>query len=833
MGAMPNPLCRLLVLIVFIAFAPTIALPQVEAWRKKTSAAGLAVGINPLNPRSVYAERYGYLIASYDEGLTWIELGEPGITFIRQILVHPSDTMTIFCLSGILGLRKSTDYGATWRTVLGTVGIDGESMVTDPLRPDTMFVGNFSGGQVYRSMDRGETWERRGTAGENLCALAIRSDSSNIMYAGTGGGRISKSTDYGASWYVVKRGTAGANFQETPRIVIHPTSPMIAYATTYGSVDTTLDVWKTTDGGTTWTISLRRTPTWALEIDPVNPDIVYAGTFDRDIVSVFRSTDAGENWQSLERGFPSGGYMWSLKVHPLNPAMVWVSVTHDAFGEEGIYKLSSATTIVRGALIDAVTRDTVREATIRIVETGDSANVSPDASLFSLAYFDGDPTLTPTARVEAFPYYVKDTSVYFTTDSTRSQDILLWPLEKVTFNGSIVDSQTLSPVAARITMRARYPGREEVFTDSTDANGEFRYEDVYVSEPVIVAYPELVVEPDIPFETTFSHDLSITASTPPARIALRHADVLVVSAGDSGRYLGYYLEALRMAGYATNSWNRLERGGISLRRASEFSTRSVIYYTGNRRHGFAAEEHDSLLAALDAGVNLLITGQDILELNDSLSLFSNRLGIAFAGNTITGACLGVPGEIFAGTQFFTQGIGANNQVSRDSIRIFGNGARKILSYGTGSTTAGVRVEDGGAGSKVVFLGFGFESIHTDAKRMSVIKTIIDYFSGTTSVATGHEGDPGGYELRQNFPNPFNPRTTLQFSLLSAGHVRLALFDMMGREVDVLVNGWREAGLMSVQWDGSAFASGLYLARLSIWGRNLDEQRFERKLMLMK
>jgi hypothetical protein len=69
-----------------------------------------------------------------------------------------------------------------------------------------------------------------------------------------------------------------------------------------------------------------------------------------------------------------------------------------------------------------------------------------------------------------------------------------------------------------------------------------------------------------------------------------------------------------------------------------------------------------------------------------------------------------------------------------------------------------------------------------------------------------------------YPNPFSPRTTVRFFLPDRSHVRLAVYDLAGRLVDVLVDGRRDPGVHRVEWDGTnesraAVASGVYFARL--------------------
>ena len=90
---------------------------------------------------------------------------------------------------------------------------------------------------------------------------------------------------------------------------------------------------------------------------------------------------------------------------------------------------------------------------------------------------------------------------------------------------------------------------------------------------------------------------------------------------------------------------------------------------------------------------------------------------------------------------------------------------------------------------------------------------------SASVSTANETDatadvPTEFELGQNYPNPFNPTTTIEFSMPEATAVRLAVYDMLGREVKVLVNGVVPAGRQTVQFDATGLPSGNYLYRMT-------------------
>jgi len=73
--------------------------------------------------------------------------------------------------------------------------------------------------------------------------------------------------------------------------------------------------------------------------------------------------------------------------------------------------------------------------------------------------------------------------------------------------------------------------------------------------------------------------------------------------------------------------------------------------------------------------------------------------------------------------------------------------------------------------------------------------------------------PGSFTIEQNYPNPFNPTTTIKYELPKAAHVILTVFDILGREVSVLVNDRRSAGVYEIKFDGSNLASGVYFYRL--------------------
>ncbi len=83
----------------------------------------------------------------------------------------------------------------------------------------------------------------------------------------------------------------------------------------------------------------------------------------------------------------------------------------------------------------------------------------------------------------------------------------------------------------------------------------------------------------------------------------------------------------------------------------------------------------------------------------------------------------------------------------------------------------------------------------------------------TSVQPTWSRQPATFVLRQNYPDPFNPGTTIEFELPEASQVTLNVYDVVGRLVAALIDERREAGVHQVRFDGSNLASGVYFYRL--------------------
>ena len=97
-------------------------------------------------------------------------------------------------------------------------------------------------------------------------------------------------------------------------------------------------------------------------------------------------------------------------------------------------------------------------------------------------------------------------------------------------------------------------------------------------------------------------------------------------------------------------------------------------------------------------------------------------------------------------------------------------------------------------------------------------------TGGTSIERDPVGVPEQFTLGQNYPNPFNPQTKIEFDLKAAGAARMAVYDVLGREIRVLVDEYMQAGHYTVTFaDTGNLPSGVYLYRLVVDGQSLSSR----------
>ncbi|PJB02044.1 MAG: hypothetical protein CO127_00970, partial [Ignavibacteria bacterium CG_4_9_14_3_um_filter_36_18] len=115
---------------------------------------------------------------------------------------------------------------------------------------------------------------------------------------------------------------------------------------------------------------------------------------------------------------------------------------------------------------------------------------------------------------------------------------------------------------------------------------------------------------------------------------------------------------------------------------------------------------------------------------------------------------------------------------------------------------------------------GFLWICSSKSKVFTNSPIVDVSDDIVSVES--------FDLSQNYPNPFNPVTQIEFNITNKSHVSLKVYDLLGREVAVLVNGTRNKGKHTVSFDATSLSSGIYIYRL-----NTGSITVSKKMTLLK
>jgi hypothetical protein len=257
----------------------------------------------------------------------------------------------------------------------------------------------------------------------------------------------------------------------------------------------------------------------------------------------------------------------------------------------------------------------------------------------------------------------------------------------------------------------------------------------------------------------------------------------------------------------------------------------VIWFSGANALGASVSALEQVMLGnlLSRGGALLLTGQSIPFDLRGTAFLSDYLHTRFQtlypqAQTVSG----VSGDpISDGLDFSIHGgDGANNQLRPSTIAPDDDLATVAWEYSGSSYHAGVRVQ--GTNYRAVLMGFGIEAIDNAADRDSVLARTVRWLVEGLAANPLPTALPHRFSLGAAYPNPFNPVTTITYTLAERAQVRLRIFDLLGRQTALLISAVQEAGKHQVLWDASGWPSGLYFCRL-------DAAAFQatQKLMLLK
>ncbi len=294
-------------------------------------------------------------------------------------------------------------------------------------------------------------------------------------------------------------------------------------------------------------------------------------------------------------------------------------------------------------------------------------------------------------------------------------------------------------------------------------------------------------------------------------------DVLVVDDDGVGIFETYYALVLNNLGKSFEMWDVNVKGVPPT--SSILYYPAVIWFTGFSNL-IDAQERSVIQYFLNGGGRLFLNGQNIAQgLNSTAQLFLNTVlhvqyEVANTNDKILNGVAGNPVGDGRTLDCNPGGQGTGSCTNPDGITVLAP-AEVAFEYSTAPYSGGLTYE-GENGSKLVFFSFPFEAISGQSgsnTREEVLQAIFDFFGPYTPVKDAETAKPVEFLLCETHPNPFNPTTTLQYTLPAASAVELTVYDVGGRVVAQIRQGVQPAGKHEIHFDGSGLASGVYLYRL--------------------
>ncbi len=706
------------------------------------------------------------------------------------------------------GVFLTTDNGDTWSRLLGSTSIE----VVLPVE-DHMFAGTTFGGLMI-SHDAGVTWNRAPIDGEGHTILALTQKSgvvfSSVINGSVPAPSIIRTTDFGATWTASETGLEGIQIYSLATVG----DILLAGARGLGGDPSTGGIYRSADNGLTWTNTMRDGIT--VHSFTSNAHTIFAGTTR----GVYRSTDAGLTWTASNSG------LTSLRTNSI-AALGTIILAGTQSG--GVFRSSDNgdTWSPYGAgLSDPAVRSVAIAPGKMFAGIYDGLWRQIDAVL---------PIPAPsnlTASVSSGTVHlqwnrvgdarVTEYRVYGGTSPTPA-----------TMVGAIPQS-TSDPVTYSIS--GILPG-STVYYRLTASDGSL-LESAYSNE----------VEVSIPAAATFGvlRGTVIAGDVPKANVKLKLFDTLLTPLGwtatdSSGIYTfdslatgEYYLYLVEPFKYITKENPRRVSVMVPETTTADFmlakvGSDSTHHWKGYWRHQFLSWvrlwviSNEFVQELLRYVFDFVRAHWDKFPMLRSFDSFDDWLAM-FATEDFSS--VRQLAEVELGTlvlNFASGGIPQDGIATADN-RTFGD----VALYCSKLINDDVVTNDELARTLAASCNEGRE----------IPEGLVPAAENVTGVPAVQQV-PESFGLLSNYPNPFNPATVISYQLPAnqgeALFVGLRVYDALGREVAVVVDGVRAPGMHTATFDATRLPSGVYTARLMVLSLDGTKLLFQqsRKMMLVK
>lgn len=755
----------------------------------------LALAFNPMNPSTLYAgSASGGLWRSFTAGVgrqAWqiVPTGFP-VLAVAAIAIAPNDSNTIYIGTGEVYGSAESFPGVAIRTTRGSYGIG-----------------------ILKSTDGGQSWHKSldWLYQQQRGVQAIRIDPAQpaTVWAATTEG-VYKSTDAGASWQLMLEIAMATD------LVIHPLQPDTIFAACGNMGSPGHGLYRTFDGGASWQkINFggggprQFSGKAQLAISASNPDIVMASIGNSNGRSstatwLCKSTDSGATWEvvsTLDYSSIQGWYSHDVAIHPANPDEIWAAGQpfSTLFSNDGGANLQFAEQL---GLMQPATE------TESFVYPG----LSSWADYHDIVFHPHDPQII---------YFANDGGVFRSTDGGKTVENCNGGLQTTQFYNGTASAQADSSFfigGMQDNMSAAYRGDADWQRIGLTADGSWTAINQSDNNVIYLSYQGLFML-RYPDGGSLGGNNAQVVAPPNRRFANFIAPFVLSPVDNLTMYAGsIFVHRSRNGGQSwteTNNGQSLDGNPVLSLSVSRQSTEVV--YAGTAPLGSRAR----LFRTEDGGNTWLdITGSlpDRYPTDIVVDPHNDRLVyVAFGGfgsshlfksengggdwSDIGAGLPDVPAWAVAVDPFFSQHL------------YFGNDLGVYFSEDGGARW---QVFAGGLPDAIIAMDLSISPANRALRVATHGSGVYErkLVSSTQPPVPDDNFQPGDFILAQNFPNPFNPITSIRYTLKKAQHVRLRIYDTLGKELTTLVDDLRAPGSYTVSVDAAILgSSGIYFYRL--------------------
>ena len=278
--------------------------------------------LDPNTPDTIYVATRSGIFKSTDGAASWTSIfseADP-VTAITALAIDPANSNTLY-RGTARGMFKTSSAGVSWSEIPINVAASNVTALTlDPRDPATVYTA--SDIKVFKRSGPKQDWvDTTGNLNAaGITAIAVDPADSNILYSATKDG-VFKTFDRGATWSSLSRDVLARSIRTLLVDPENPDSVLAGAGPCLTRVCVRDELFKTTDGGASWRSVYKVRSEYgrlrSVVLDPENPRTMYIGSDD----GIFKSTDGGETWESLP--VPALVLVLSLAVDPLRPDILY------------------------------------------------------------------------------------------------------------------------------------------------------------------------------------------------------------------------------------------------------------------------------------------------------------------------------------------------------------------------------------------------------------------------------------------------------------------------------------------------------------------------------